>query len=157
MTFSITGVRAEKYAAVPSLVFRLRLEEPAEVHAVLLRCQIRIEARRRPYSDQERAGLFELFGEPGRWRDTLRSLLWTQASVTVTGFRGAAEADLAVPCTYDFEVTAAKYLEAIRGWRDPPAVPVQRDGLSQNRKRIPDRAGAVGKRSGLRLARRPLA
>jgi hypothetical protein len=32
----------------------------------------------------------------------------------VQGFTGAAEVDLALPCTYDFDVTASKYLHALR-------------------------------------------
>ena len=32
----------------------------------------------------------------------------------VQGFTGATEVDLPLPCTYDFEVAAAKYLHALR-------------------------------------------
>ena len=39
----------------------------------------------------------DLFGEPERWGQTLRSLLWTHASVVVPSFQGNTMADLHVP------------------------------------------------------------
>ena len=46
---------------------------------------------------------------------TLRSLLWTNASIVVPGFTGASTvADLHVACTYDFNVAATKYFEGLR-------------------------------------------
>ena len=56
----------------------------------------------------------ELFGGPERYGDTLRSLLWTHVSQTVLGLREQTEIDLAIPCSYDFEVAANKYLQ--RRW-----------------------------------------
>ena len=52
-----------------------------------------------------RAGLRALFGDRDRWADTLRPFLWMQCSTMVQGFTGVTEVDLALPCTYDFEVT----------------------------------------------------
>src|SRR5208282_2692073 len=40
---------------------------------------------------------------------TLRSMLWTHASVVVPRFTGSTLADLHVPCTFDFNVAATKY------------------------------------------------
>jgi len=37
-----------------------------------------------------------------------------QASAMVQGFTGVTEVDLALPCTYDFDVTASKFLHALR-------------------------------------------
>ena len=54
-----------------------------------------------------------MFGETPRWGDTLRPFLWTHLSVMVTGFTGSTEIDLPVPCTYDFDVAAAKYIHAL--------------------------------------------
>ena len=39
----------------------------APVHAIALRCQVRIEPLRRPYTDDEAAGLLDLFGPRERW------------------------------------------------------------------------------------------
>lgn len=115
LTFDVIGARAEPYAAVPTLSFALRVGEGGgqPIHTIALRCQIQIEPRRRPYSAAEESRLFELFGEPKRFGDTLNTLLWTQASVMVPGFAGSTEVTLPITCTYDFEVTAAKYFQAL--------------------------------------------
>jgi hypothetical protein len=85
----------------------------ATVHALALRAQVHVEPQRRPYTDAERAGLTDLFGPPERWATTLRPFLWAHASTMVRGFSGDIEFDLPFPCTYDFEVAAAKYLQAL--------------------------------------------
>ena len=121
LTFQILGARAEPYAAVPTLVFSLRIEEASgrRIHAIALRCQIQIEPNRRSHSPAEQARLLELFGEPGRWGDTVKPLLWTHVSLTVPGFQGAVTVDLPVTCTYDFEVIASKYFQALDGGEVP--------------------------------------
>lgn len=121
IAFSVPGVRAEKYAAVPTLMFRLRIEEASgtPIHAIVLRCQIRIEPRRRRYSAAEQNHLLGLFGEPPRWGETLRSLLWTHVTLSVPGFERSLETELPVTCTYDFNVTAAKYFQALEGGEIP--------------------------------------
>ena len=104
LSFAVVGARAEPYAAVPTLSFQLRLGEESglPIHTIALRCQIQIEAQRRHYSAPERERLLELFGEPKRWGETLRPLLWTQASLMVSGFTGSTEVSLPLTCTYDF-------------------------------------------------------
>ncbi|MBO0864685.1 MAG: hypothetical protein J2P16_06405, partial [Mycobacterium sp.] len=42
------------------------------------------------------------------------TFLWQQCTAMVPGFSDAAEVGLPLECTYDFEVTAAKYLHALR-------------------------------------------
>lgn len=113
--FQVLGVRAEPYAAVPTLMFRLRItEETGErIHTIALRCQIQIEPRQRHYEVAEKERLFELFGEAPRWGETLQTLLWTHATLMVQGFTGSCEVDLPVACTYDFEITAAKYFHSL--------------------------------------------
>jgi hypothetical protein len=115
LSFEVLGARAEPYAAVPTIAFTLRVGEASgqPIHTIALRCQIQIEPRRRPYSPAEEARLLELFGEPKRWGDTLKTLLWTQAPLMVPGFAGSTQIALPVACTYDFEVTAAKYFQAL--------------------------------------------
>ncbi len=119
--FSILDVRPERYAAVPTMLFRLRIEERAgeKIHAIALRAQVRIEARRRPYTAGEQQNLFELFGAPEDWGRNLGSLLWTNLVVMVPEFEGSVEVDLPVPCTYDLEVTAAKYFQALQDGEIP--------------------------------------
>ncbi|MET0729317.1 MAG: DUF6084 family protein [Acidimicrobiales bacterium] len=115
LAISVVASHPDPYAAVPTLVLRLRIEAPDSepVHAMVLRAQIRIEPQRRRYSDAEGARLLELFGEAQQWGESLRPFLWTHVSTTVAEFTGAVEVDLPVPCTYDFEVAAAKYLHSL--------------------------------------------
>jgi hypothetical protein len=115
LAIEVIGGRPEPYAAVPTLLLRLAVTEASgdPVHAVALRAQIRIEPQRRRYSDDEAARLLELFGEQPQWGESLRPFLWTHATAMLTGFTGRTEVDLPVPCSYDFEVAAAKYLHAL--------------------------------------------
>jgi hypothetical protein len=122
LSFKVDQAEAFPYAAVPTLAFKLRITNamPSEaVHTVALRCQIQIEASRRRYTAEEQASMRDLFGEPERWSQTLRSLLWTHASVVVPGFDGSTNADLLVPCTFDFNVAATKYFEGLSSGEMP--------------------------------------
>jgi hypothetical protein len=115
LEFSCSAVRPEPYGTGPTLLFRLRIEAPAgaKVHALALRCQIRIEPVQRRYAPPEVEMLGDLFGEPSRWGTTLKPLQFAHASLTVPGFTGATEIDLPVACTYDMEVASAKYFRAL--------------------------------------------
>ncbi len=115
VSFEIIGARVEAYAAVPTLALRLRIvaADGEAVHAMALRSQIMIEPKRRHYDPDEEGRLTELFGETPRWGDTLRPFLWTNVSMTVTGFTGATEVDLPITCTYDFEIASAKYMHSL--------------------------------------------
>jgi hypothetical protein len=118
LDFSVTGARTEAYAAVPTIMLRLRITageggSDRAVHALALRCQIRIEPQRRRYDADEQARLHDLFGEPAGWGDSLRPFLWTHVSTMVPGFTGTVEVDLPVECSYDFEVAGARYLHSL--------------------------------------------
>ncbi|MDH6128302.1 DUF6084 family protein [Kitasatospora sp. GP82] len=121
LTFSCTGVRADPYAAGPTLVFRLRIVAGggAPVHALVLRCQLRIEPARRPYGAGEEKRLGVLFGERKRWSSTLNPIQLAQVSLTVPGFTGETEADLVVPCTYDMDIAATQYFRALEDGEAP--------------------------------------
>ncbi len=122
--FTIVDIFAEPYAAAPQLTARLRIEETSgeTVHAIALRCQVRIEAQRRAYSAEDEHGLTSIFGERSRWVDTLKPFLWMQCSTTVQGFTGVTEVDLPMPCTFDFDVTASRYLHSLGGGTVPLAL-----------------------------------
>ena len=113
--FRVLDVFAEPYAVAPQLTARLRIEEATgqTVHAIALRCQVRIEPQRRRYDAAEQEALRGLFGERERWIDTLKPFLWMQCNTSVQGFTGAAESDLVLPCTYDFDVVGSRYLHAL--------------------------------------------
>ncbi len=116
LSFSVLDLFAEPYAVAPQLTARLRIEESTGtvIHAIALRAQVRIEPQRRQYTPEEERGLLDLFGTRDRWYDTLKPFLWMQSGVMVQGFTELTEVDLALPCTYDFDVTASKYLHALR-------------------------------------------
>ena len=113
--FSVVDIFAEPYAAAPQLTARLRILESSgeTIHAIALRCQVRIEPQRRRYEEADESGLRALFGDRDRWVDTLKPFLWMQCNAMVQGFTGITEVDLALPCTYDFEVTGSRYLHAV--------------------------------------------
>jgi hypothetical protein len=116
LDFAIVGVEVLEFAAAPSLLFKVRIEnlEGEPIRSVALNTQIRIAATQRHYDAEEQERLLELFGEPSRWKDTLRSLLWTHNVLQVRAFSERTVADMPVPCTYDLEVVAAKYFYALK-------------------------------------------
>lgn len=116
LSFNVVDVAPEPYAATPILAARVAISAPGDdpVHAIALRCQVRIDPVRRGYSDDEAAGLIDLFGPRERWATTQHTFVWQHCALMVPGFSGATEVVLPLECTYDFEVTAAKYLQALR-------------------------------------------
>jgi uncharacterized protein DUF6084 len=113
--FALLDIFAEPYAVAPQLTARLRIAEATgqTIHAMALRCQVRIEPQRRRYDEAEQNGLRGLFGERDRWVDTLKPFLWMQCNTTVQGFTDVTEAELVLPCTYDFDVVGSRYLHAL--------------------------------------------
>jgi hypothetical protein len=99
--FSVDKAQPVRFAAAPMLHFTLRLTEAENqsVHAIALRCQIRID--------------------PARWGQTLKSLLWTHAAVVVPPFDGTTTVDLPVPCSTDFNLAASKYFYALEDGEVP--------------------------------------
>jgi len=115
LSFQIEGVQAVPYAVAPILGFDLRVTNRGaeHVHTIALRCQIQIEPTRRRYDPKDQEGLKDLFGEPHRWGQTLRNILWTQVSVVVPGFTGETHTELPVTCTFDFNVAAVKFFQGL--------------------------------------------
>ena len=60
------------------------------VHAVALRCQVRVEPLRRRYSDHEAARVVDLFGDRPRWGQTMQPLQLAFLAQVLPGFTGAA-------------------------------------------------------------------
>jgi Family of unknown function (DUF6084) len=116
LEFSVEGAEVVPYAAAPLLTFKVRIANRlAEemIHTVALRAQIQIEVTRRKYDANEQTQLRDLFGEPDRWGQTLRNMLWTHAGMVVPRFTGSVLADIPVPCTFDFNVAATKYFHGL--------------------------------------------
>jgi hypothetical protein len=116
LAFAVQEARVQERAAVPTLRLSVRIERAGggPVRSVALQAQIRIAAPRRGYDGPTQARLRELFGTPDEWGRSLQSLLWTHATVMVPPFDDATVVALQLPCTYDFEVAGAKYLDALR-------------------------------------------
>jgi hypothetical protein len=122
LDYLVEGAEAVPFSVSPLLNLKVRLtnrDQTEKIQSVLLRCQIQIEVARRQYSPGEQAKMFELFGEPERWGQTLRTMLWTHANAVVPPFTGSALVDLPVPCTFDFNVATTKFFNGLAGGEIP--------------------------------------
>jgi hypothetical protein len=122
LNFQVYEAELEAYAMSPLLLFKLGIanaDVEESIHTVALRCQIQVEATRRRYSAEEQERLLDLFGEPSRWGQTLRTMLWTHTSVIVAPFTGDTVVNLPVPCTFDFNVAATKYFAGLAAGEIP--------------------------------------
>jgi hypothetical protein len=118
LSFRIESSLPLPYSATPTIAFGLEVKnsDPQEViHTVSLRCQVRLEVTRRQYNDEEQERLRDLFGEPARWGQTLRGMLWANVNTTVPLFHASTIVDLQVPCTFDFNVAVTKYFDGLSG------------------------------------------
>ncbi len=124
LNFAVEAAEAVPYSASPLINLKIRIKNniaDEQIQSVILRCQIQLEVSRRQYTDAEKERLMDLFGEPERWGQTLRTMLWTNASVTVPPFAESTIIDLPVPCTFDFNIAATKYFAGL----DTGEVPVE--------------------------------
>jgi hypothetical protein len=115
LIFGCTGATAERYAATPTVTFSLTITERSgvRVHAIALRCQIRIEPHRRRYTAAEAQRLHDLFGDPSRWAETVKPIQLATVTAMVPTFTAVTEVDVTVPVTYDLEVASARYLQGL--------------------------------------------
>jgi len=115
LIFGCTGASADRYAATPTLTFSLTISETSgvRVHAIALRCQIRIEPHSRRYTATEARRLHDLFGDTSRWADTVKPIQLATVTTMVPSFTALTEVDLPVPCTYDLEVASARYMQGL--------------------------------------------
>ncbi len=116
LSFEIVGVEPAARGLTPLLQFKLRITNspPTErIEALLLNTQIQIQPAQRSYTPAETERLFELFGYPEQWGQTLRNWLWTHANGSVPSFAGTTEAVLPVQCTYDLNIATTKYFDAL--------------------------------------------
>jgi hypothetical protein len=115
LDLEVVGAAAALNVAAPTLHFTLRAGEPTgrEVYMVALSTLIHIDPGIRSHDDETRELLVDLFGEPGRWAATTTSIVMAQVDVLVPSFTGTTEFTVPVPCNYDLEVAATKYLYAL--------------------------------------------
>jgi hypothetical protein len=121
LAFTVQDAARVEYAAVPTLGFALRVDSlrGQPIRSILLDVQVQIAARRRPYDAAAQERLFELFGAPAGWGTTLRTLLWTRTTLVVPAFAQSTVVELPVACSYDLEVVASRYLDALEGGEVP--------------------------------------
>jgi Family of unknown function (DUF6084) len=113
LDFAVEGAERVEHAAVPTIAFALRIGSELPVRSVLLDVQVQIAARRRRYDDGARERLFELFGPAEQWSSSLRTLLWTRATLVVPPFTGSTVTQLPIACSYDLEVAASRYFDGL--------------------------------------------
>jgi hypothetical protein len=116
LSFQIEKAEPQRFTVAPTLLFKLRITNAVAnetIHSVALRCQIQLEVTRRQYSAEDQKQLRDLFGDAERWGQTLKTMLWTHASVVAPAFNDTAVVDLPVPCTFDFNVAATKYFHGL--------------------------------------------
>ncbi|GAC1346057.1 MAG: DUF6084 family protein [Ktedonobacteraceae bacterium] len=122
LSFEVIGAEVATYSLLPMLIFKMRIvnaNEEEQIHNVSLKCQIMLSVTQRRYNAEEKAKLKELFGEPERWGQTLRTFLWTHVTTVVPRFSGSTIVDLPIQCTYDFEVVSTKYFDALEDGEIP--------------------------------------
>jgi hypothetical protein len=121
LSFKVEKAAPVAYAAAPLLNFALQITDASDksIHAIALRCQIRIEPGKRRYEPPERERLTDLFGDTSRWGQTLRPMLWEHASVVVPPFHGNTTVNLPVHCTFDFNIAATKFFHALENGEVP--------------------------------------
>jgi hypothetical protein len=124
LAFEVLGARPVRHAAAPMMTLDLQVRETLgrQVYMIGLTIQLMIEPARRTYDAVTRERLAGLFGAPERWAVTTRSLLWAQLDVVVPAFTGATTAAVALPCSYDLELAATKYLYALADGEAPLAL-----------------------------------
>jgi hypothetical protein len=121
LSFQVDRAEPVPHAMAPLLAFKLRIAQrhEASIHAIALRCQVRIDSPRRRYNSEEQERLRDLFDTPDRWGQTLRGMLWTHTNVMVPPFEAETVVDLPVPCSFDFNVAATKYFAALENSEVP--------------------------------------
>src|SRR6202035_2474464 len=97
LSFQIEKAEPQRFTVAPTLLFKLSISNAVAnetVHSVALRCQIQLEVARRQEGAGEQPPLRDLFGETERWGETLKTMLWTHASVVAPAFRGTTMVDV---------------------------------------------------------------
>jgi hypothetical protein len=113
LEFRVRAAEAAAFSAAPGITLTLDVSAApagASVEAAALNVQVRIDPARRSYTPDEEERLRDLFGAPSLWARSLRSLLWTNVALNVPRFTGATAVELLLPCTFDLDLAAAKYL-----------------------------------------------
>jgi hypothetical protein len=122
LAFAVTGAEEERFAALPTLRFRLEITRTggSPVGSIALHTVVRIDAARRRYGAEAQEALGELFGAPEQWATSMRPLTWARATVHVPAFEDRTAVEIPVECPYDTELAVTKYLRAVGDAGDVP-------------------------------------
>ena len=109
-------IQPEPYAAAPQLTAILRVRSPAGPPSTPSPCGARSGSCRSAAATRRRGdrAAGPVRRAASRWPTTLKPFLWMQCSTMVQGFTGTPRSTSPLPCTFDFEVSAAKYLQSLR-------------------------------------------
>jgi hypothetical protein len=122
LAFRVSEGGVLEHAAVPTLRFVVAISTvgaAAQVRSVGLNVEVRIAATRRRYAAAEREKLVELFGPSSEWGRNLKTMHWTSLTAQVPPFTGSSEIELPITCTYDLEVAASRYFDALEDGEVP--------------------------------------
>lgn len=119
--FEITRAAHLAFAATPTMIFSAAATDPGahQIQSLSLSVQVMIDPAKRGYDQATRGRLEELFGPPASWAPSTQGLSWAQVAVVVPAFREQTTFAIQVPCTYDLEVAAAKYFDALEDGEVP--------------------------------------
>ena len=114
LQFAVEQAGVLEYAAAPTLELQLRIDAGnADVRSLLLNAQIRI-LDPRAVMTTPRPRDWKICLVISRLGRNLRALHWLERTLVVPTFTGSTMVPLRIPCGYDFEVSASKYLHAVR-------------------------------------------
>jgi uncharacterized protein DUF6084 len=115
LQFTVLGAEPIEHSAAPGVRFHVHVAEPEgrEVYTVALSTQVQIDPARRAYDDATRERLVEHFGAPERWAATTHPFPWARVEALVPSFTGSTTCTVEVPCTFDLEVAASRYFDAL--------------------------------------------
>ncbi|MEP7145562.1 MAG: DUF6084 family protein [bacterium] len=124
LTFEIVNAELKPFAAIPTIDFYLRISnsiQEEEVYAAAIKCQVIIEPNKRIYDTETKEKLYELFGEPVRWEETMNSVQWIIVNIPVPRFTGSTNIKVSIACTEEQTLAAGKYFHAVRDGKIPLA------------------------------------
>ena len=159
VNFAVLDVAPEPYAVTPVLTARVGVAAGGDdpVHAIALRCQVRIEPLRRSYSDDEAAGLTRPVRAPRTLGDHPAHLPLAALHRDGAGLRRQHDRGAAAGLHLRLRGHRRQVPARAARRRAAPPIPVQRNDFRQVRTRLLGPAGVLGLRGSLRHAGHGLA
>jgi hypothetical protein len=116
----VQAIEPVRLAATPTLRLSVSIDAAGRaLRGLGLNARLQIRAEQRRYVGFEADRLRELFGAVAEWPRSLGPVPWARTAVNIGPFDAGTVVELDVPCTYDFDVAAAKYLAALEDGEVP--------------------------------------